>query len=211
MKKSLIMLILLVVAIAAGQRAEAQCPTGYLPGNFTAIYYYCDDCYIEVEYCVEYPVAQGQIPGIHILNFEWVSENGGCDLCGLPIGLNGNIPMPWGAIVGLILAGEPELDDDLHDEIHPCDDPNAPVTTIEITHGGCYSFSYIINGLEVRKVATACDPSNIEKCHQYWFVCREWDPVHGWVVQSTAGPLVAPFNCDNIIDPNGNDCQSICE
>jgi hypothetical protein len=213
MKKSLILLILLVVAIAAGQRTEAQCPTGYLPGTFPVTYYYSDYCYLEVEYCYEDPdnVPIGQVPGVHIVSFQWVSINGGCDLCGLPVGLNGNIPMPWAAIIGLILAEEPELDQDLHDEIHPCDDPKAPVATIEVTHGGCYSFSYIINGLEVRKVATACDPSNVEKCHQYWFVCREWDPNSGWVVVTTAGPLVANFDCTNIFDPNNNECHSLCE
>jgi hypothetical protein len=213
MKKSLIMLILLVVAIASGQRAEAQCPTGYQAGANTVRYEFCEDCYVEVTYCVEIvlhaEILAGKIPSIHILDFEWVNVNGACELCGLPVGADGFAPIPWAGIVGKIMTEEVMQHFPVEYNVPPCDPPSTQPATIEVTHGGCYYYTYVQNGLEYRKIANACNPGNIEKCHQYWYLCKDWDPILGNVVTATAGPLEATFDCE--VGPAGQDCQSICE
>jgi hypothetical protein len=219
MKKSLIMLILLVVAIAAGQKAEAQCPTGYLPGLWSPyVVDYGNGCTVEIDYCIEVLTLaeeqSGKVPGLHISSIEWIADPANaCDMIDWATG-GEDIAfaiLPWEDIHSSILSSESAYDYAIANNIDPCSEPNR-TSTIEVTDGGCYYLTVVIKELEVRRVFTPCDPTATVSCHQYWYVCKEWDPNSGWVVITERGPLVVPFSCSPVLDPSGNqrECFSVC-
>jgi hypothetical protein len=200
MKKSLIMLILLVVAIAAGQRAEAQCPTGYVVGNNSpVIVEVAANCKIYIEYCIDPSLNMTLTPGVHISNITYVGT--GCDM--MPVMANGMIGVDWAQVLAWVLRNGSEFN---YLILPPCDENTF--LQVVLTHGGCYhqtTSSYMSPEGEVKVYELEpCDIEGIEMCQMYYELCLDYSSGQAEIV-SVSGPPAPQFTCPE------EDCYSTCQ